>query len=103
MSAPTITPTKYFIVDDAMEVEAILLDGTPEQLEQLRTDHWTDDQVRLLHYPTAPTVGFLGDMPPLSGFGQVLTEGLYLAKGPAGDFKLFAAEKFEAGAVEVIV
>jgi hypothetical protein len=97
----TLTIRNFIIDETGAPVEAIQIDGTKEQLEQLRASDWADDQIRLLTYPTAPPAAFLGDEPPLVGLGIHLSTSNYLAKGVAGDFKAFPAEIFEASTTEV--
>lgn len=64
---------------------------TPEQLMELREDtDFHDGALSVMKYPTAPPVGYIGHEPFKALTAQIIIPGpgVYVAKGPAGDFEV---------------
>lgn len=76
---------KFKHVRTGQEIEAVRVTNTAEIQEVRDDEEWHGGQVRLLRYPTAGLIMFIGDTPPLSLFGRELKLGQWVARGPAGD------------------
>src|SRR5690606_10075428 len=64
---------------------------TGADLVALRADEaFHDGALAVLTYPTAPPVGYIGHENDKAMFGQVIVPGpgVFVAKGPAGDFEV---------------
>jgi hypothetical protein len=84
-----------YVDGDGVEVTAILV-ATPDDIRAVKKySEWHEGQVRVLTYPTADPVLFVGLGNDVALLGRQHRLGQYLVKGPAGDIEPWPAAMFE--------